>query len=223
MDERRKSMQINIRDDHVEIEGYVNAIERNSKPLWSRLGRFVERICKGAFAKALQRNDDVQLRLNHNPNRVIGSQKQGNLELNEDNIGLHVRASISDKEIMEKAINGDLVGWSFGFFDMPEGVEESRDVDSNLPLRKVKDLNLVEVSILDREKTPAYDGTLVYVRDDEPVMYYSEDVMEEPDTLSTEERAEESDQTEQETVESVEIKQIDYSKWENLINDMREV
>ena len=54
-------MKINIRADSVEIEGYVNAIERNSKPLWSRMGQFIERICKGAFKKALKRNDDVKI------------------------------------------------------------------------------------------------------------------------------------------------------------------
>ena len=34
-------MKIQIREDSVEIEGYVNAIERNSKPLMSRIGKFV--------------------------------------------------------------------------------------------------------------------------------------------------------------------------------------
>ena len=75
-------MQIRIRADSVEIDGYVNAIERNSKPLWSRVGQFVERICKGAFASALTRNDDVRILLNHDESRDLGGQKDGNLELN---------------------------------------------------------------------------------------------------------------------------------------------
>ena len=56
-------MQINIREDSVELEGYVNAVERNSKPLMSRMGKFIERIKKGAFARALKRNDDVHVLL----------------------------------------------------------------------------------------------------------------------------------------------------------------
>ena len=52
-------MKILIRSDSIVVEGYVNSIERNSKPLWSRLGRFIERIQKGAFFNALKRNDDV--------------------------------------------------------------------------------------------------------------------------------------------------------------------
>ena len=72
-------MQITIRDDSVELEGYVNSIERKSKPLWSRIGQFVERICKGAFKRALERNDNVRIMLNHT--KDIGGQKDGNLEL----------------------------------------------------------------------------------------------------------------------------------------------
>lgn len=59
-------MRINIREDQVEIEGYVNSVERRSKPLMSRIGRFIERICKGAFKKAIERNDNVRILLNHN-------------------------------------------------------------------------------------------------------------------------------------------------------------
>ena len=49
-------MQISIRSDSVEISGYVNAVERDSNPLRALNGRyFIERICKGAFKKALNR------------------------------------------------------------------------------------------------------------------------------------------------------------------------
>lgn len=210
-------MQIQVRNDKVIIDGYVNAIERDSKPLLSRIGRFIERICKGAFGKALKRNDDVHVLLNHDWDRDLGSTKQGNLTLEEDAIGLKAHFETDDAEVVKDAQNGDLVGWSFGFQDREV---EMGSVD-DMPLRLVKDLDLFEVSILDRTKTPAYDGTLVSVRADESAMYHGEPLMEEMTII--EERAEESDQTEQETVESVEIKQIDYSKWENLINDMREV
>lgn len=153
-------MKINLREDHVEVEGYVNAIERNSKPLMSRIGRFIERICKGAFKKAIKRNDDIHILLNHDWNRDLGSTSKGNLQLEEDNIGLHARATITDKEVVEKARRGDLVGWSFGFQD--RDVENS--MERGMPLRAVKDLDLFEVSILDRSRSPAYEGTLVSAR-----------------------------------------------------------
>ena len=133
-------MKIQIREDSVTIEGYVNAVERASKPLYSRLGRFVEKICAGAFNRALNRAEDVRILLNHDWQRDLGGIKDGNLELEEDNIGLHARATITDPEVIKDARNGDLVGWSFGFDDLPNGVEETRDEETGLPFRKVKDL-----------------------------------------------------------------------------------
>ena len=177
-------MQINLREDSVEISGYVNAVERNSKPLVSRLGKFVERIRKGAFSNALQRDTEVFLLLNHDKSRVLGSTKQGNLELTEDSIGLHARATVTDPEVIEEARNGDLVGWSFGFYDIPDGVDKGTDEETNLPLRKLRDLDLREVSILDRKKTPAYDGTLLMARADDDNMFIAEPYTEE-DTGTT--------------------------------------
>lgn len=162
-------MQIHIRNDSVEIEGYINSVERKSRPLWSRMGQFVERIRKGAFTRALEREKNVDWLLNHE--RKIGSTSDGSIELTEDAIGLHARARTNDAEIVEKARNGELVGWSFGFYD--RDVENKRDEDG-FPLRDVKDLDLEEVSILDNTKTPAYDGTLVAVRSDESSIFYGE-------------------------------------------------
>lgn len=153
-------MKIKIRQDHVEIEGYVNAVERNSKPLFSRIGRFIERICKGAFDNAIKRNNDIHILLNHDWNHDLGSTKEGNLELREDNIGLKARATITDPEVIQAARNGDLVGWSFGFEDR----EVEKRIIDGIVNRAVKDLDLYEVSILDRTKTPAYDGTLIAAR-----------------------------------------------------------
>ena len=182
-------MKIQIRADSVTIEGYVNAVERASKPLNSRLGKFIEKICAGAFNRALGRAQDVRILLNHDWSRDLGGIKDGNLELEEDNIGLHARATITDPEGIKDARNGDLIGWSFGFDDV--NVEETRDEETGLPFRKVKDLNLAEVSLLNRKKTPAYVGTLVNVRDDGSTVYYSEDnISETVETIVEEVRAE---------------------------------
>lgn len=206
-------MEIRVKGDSVEIEGYVNAIERKSKPLWSRMGQFVERICKGAFKRALERTDDVKILLNHDWNRELGGTKEGNLELNEDSIGLHARATITDADVVEKAKNGDLVGWSFGFQD--KDVENKRDEDG-FPLRDVKDLDLVEVSLLDRTKTPAYDGTLVCVRADENPIMFGE-VTEDEINIRSEETKEELTQE-----KPVENKQDShYEEYKKLLDDMK--
>lgn len=211
-------MNINIRADSVEIEGYVNAIERDSKTLWSRTGQFIEKICKGAFKRALERNKDVQILLNHDWNRNLGSTGKGNLELKEDNIGLHARAVITDSEVIEDARNGDLVGWSFGFDDVkPDGVIE-RIIDG-IKHRAVKDLNLYEVSILNRRKSPAYEGTLIMARDDgeetEKMIYRAEPFYD--DVKVTEDKEETRDAPEQQEAET-----IDYSKYNEIIKEMKE-
>jgi len=221
-------VKVNIRADKVEIEGYVNAIERDSKPLWSRVGQFIERICKGAFKKALKRNDDVHILLNHDWNRDLGSTKQGNLELEEDNIGLRVRACITDPEVVKKARAGDLVGWSFGFSD--RDVENS--IRDGMPHRAVKDLDLAEVSILDRRKSPAYEGTLITARAEEDVVHFrGEDFIDdievreetpEEETPQEEEKVQEEVPTEAEPKQQEIVEKIDYSKYEEIIAEMKE-
>lgn len=222
-------MKVNVRADKVEIEGYVNAIERDSKPLWSRVGQFIERICKGAFKRALKRNDDVHILLNHDWNRDLGSTKQGNLELEEDNIGLRVRATISDPEVVEKARNHELVGWSFGFTD--------RDVENTIrdgmPYRAVKDLDLAEVSILDKRKSPAYEGTLITARaENDTIHFRGEDFIDEVEVREEETPVEEAPKEEEKVQEEVPTEaqpkqqevaeNIDYSKYEKIIAEMKE-
>lgn len=239
-------MKINLREDHVEVEGYVNAIERNSKPLMSRIGKFIERICKGAFRRAIKRNDDIHILLNHDWERDLGSTKAGNLELEEDNIGLHARATITDKEVVEKARRGDLVGWSFGFQDR----EVVNSTERGMPLREVKDLDLFEVSILDRSRSPAYEGTLVAARSvdgEEQIHFRGEEMIDEVNVTdeSDKEKTNETDYIEIETPETEEVREeakveeeppkteeeskpaeakapVDYSNYKNMIKEMKE-
>jgi len=207
-------MQIRVKGDIIEIEGYVNAVERKSRPLISRMGQFIERICKGAFKKALNRNDNVRLLLNHDQSRDLGGTKDGNLELTEDNIGLHARAIITDKEVVQKARDGNLVGWSFGFYDRE--VEQKRDEDG-FPLRNVKDLDLEEVSILDRTHTPAYDGTLVAVRSEENSIFFGETFA---DDIQIREDISKQAKKRPEQHKIVE-ENINYDEYDKLIEDMK--
>lgn len=204
-------MEIRVSNDSIEVEGYVNAIERKSKPLWSRMGRFVERIKKGAFKRSIERNDDIRLLLNHDHTRDLGGVKDGNLTLVEDNIGLKAKAVITDAEVVEKGRRGELIGWSFGFVDVPNGVV--RSIEDGMELREVNDLELHEVSILDRTKRPAYDGTLLTVRSDDEIEYHGEDMI--PDEVQI---REEEQPKQHENVE----KNIDYSRFEEMIAQMKE-
>jgi len=212
-------MRIELRNDSVIIDGYVNAVERDSKPLWSRVGRFIERICAGAFDKAIKRNDDIHILLNHNWNKDLGSTKAGNLELKEDNIGLKARATITDKEVIEKARAGRLVGWSFGFTD----VDVENGTNNGMPTRAVKDLNLFEVSILDDTKTPAYNGTLVTVRaEGDEAEYHAETFNDGVEVIDNTEDVKEREETKEEPQQTDKTAEaIDYTKYENLIKEMK--
>jgi len=156
-------MDIIIRSDSVEISGYVNAVERDSKTLRDRFGQFIERIRKGAFKRAIQNNSDIHVLLNHDWSRDLGSTTRGNLELTEDSIGLKARVVTDDPEVVDDARNGRLVGWSFGFLD--EDVTEGSF--NGLRQRIVNALDLREVSILNNKMRPAYEGTLINARSEE--------------------------------------------------------
>ena len=235
-------MKIQIRADSVVIEGYVNAVERPSKPLISRFGQFVEKICAGAFGRAIKRNDNVRILLNHNPERDLGGTGTGELELTEDAIGLHARAVITDADVIKDARNNNLVGWSFGFMD--RDVTIMQDNETGLPLRAVKDLDLEEVSLLNREKTPAYNGTLVNVRDDnkqtllgaenlaesvevieDSVAKADETAQEVVDEIKTELRAEDAEQAEANNAEAIntDTKSFDNSKYKNIVAELKAI
>lgn len=154
-------MRIEIRADSVVIEGYVNAVARDSRPMRDRKTgkRFVEQIVPGVFERALKHNE-VQLLLNHDKARNLGSTST-NLELYEDSIGLHARAEVADQEVIQKAREKKLRGWSFGFRERDASTESVTDV---LERRFVEDMDLVEVSIIDERKQPCYEGTSLEVR-----------------------------------------------------------
>ena len=229
-------MKIIIRSDSITIEGYVNAVERNSKPLTERGVQFIERIGAGAFKRAIARAKDIRILLNHNWSKDLGGISDGTLELEEDNIGLKARATITDPEVIEDARKGNLVGWSFGFNDIPDGVSQLRDEETGLPLRKVKDLDLFEVSLLNRTKSPAYVGTLVNVRDDgsETKINLSEDnIVEEIETVdesiktpdpepeTREEPQGEAKDPEENTPEVKEVSSEYYARYKNMISELK--
>lgn len=230
-------MKILVRSDSVVIEGYVNAVERNSKPLIERGVRFIERIVAGCFGRAISRAKDIRILQNHDDNKDLGGIADGNLTLIEDNIGLKARAVLTAPEAIENAKRGNYIGWSFGFNDVEGGVEQLRDEETGLPLRRVKDLDLFEVSLLTRDRTPAYNGTLVSVRDDgstEAVrVNYSEDYVDDieveeekidtPDTTETREAPTE-ESSDPEPVQDPEVKQVPseyYAKYKAMIDEWR--
>lgn len=154
-------MRIELRNDSVVLDGYVNAVDRDSRPIPSALGKFVERMMPGVFKRALSRAKNVDLLLNHN--RKIGSTSENNLLLREDNIGLRATCTITDKDVIEKARKKQLRGWSFGFRPLKQNMEETQN---GMQRRNVEDIELLEVSIIDSNMLPCYVGTSIEQRAD---------------------------------------------------------
>ena len=172
-------MRIEVREDSVVVTGYVNAVERYSKPmranLRGKMQRFIEKIKAGAFETALKRNNNVKVLLNHNSERELANTKDGTARLEEDNIGLRAEVTITDAEVVEKAKNNKLIGWSFGFHSNSDDVAQ----EATIATRTINDMDLVEVSILDDTRSPAYYGTSIETRNEgEPILEIRESVEE---------------------------------------------
>ena len=233
-------MNVEVRNDSVVISGYVNSVERWSKPLRANLRgitqRFVEKIKAGVFRTALKRNDNVKVLLNHNHDRELANTKDGTATLEEDNIGLRAEVTITDAEVVEKAKNHKLVGWSFGFYSNSDEVAQ----EATMATRTVTDMDLVEVSILDDTKSPAYYGTSIETRSEDGAMIeirenvadesvdiehlaelVADKVMERLNASKTDERAEETEENkdaeETRETEAPEKEAIDYSSFEERI------
>ena len=194
-------MRVEVRNNKIIIDGYVNAVERASKVLYDTRGEFIEKIRSGVFQKALERADNVDVLLDHEHDRKLADTKSGKAKLYEDNIGLRAIVEIEDAEVIQKARENKLRGWSFGFFCNKEDRKTNED---GIEERTVRDLDLLEVSIIDDKKYPAYIGTSIEMRDDKVkvVEYrtgqFSEiDIKEEPEQLTKRE-----------------VEKIDYSEYE---------
>lgn len=149
-----------VEGDTLNIEGYVNAVGRESELLYSpkRNKWFKEVMEPGVFKRALENNVDIPMLLEHDYNKQIASTSNGTLELTEDSIGLKFKATIQDQELYSSIKNGEINSCSFGFVCEED---EYEFVNNKEEKRYVKDIQLLEVSLV---KNPAYIGSLVEAR-----------------------------------------------------------
>lgn len=197
-------MRVEIRADCVILEGYVNAVGRDSKPIPSPRGKFIERVEPGTFRKSLLRNPNVELRFNHR--RILGSTSTGELELWEDNIGLRARCRVTDTEVREKAQKKELRGWSFGFYMNKDNWE---DTSEGMQRRNLEDIALTEVSILDI--TPAYIATSIEQRGKEEHAVESRSTEDEAEVFDVSGKTD-NPQPEQRDLLSVQRKELEILK-----------
>lgn len=149
-----------VEGDTLNIEGYVNAVGRESELLYSRKRNkwFKEIMEPGVFKRALENNVDIPMLLEHDYDKQIASTSNGTLELTEDSIGLKFKATIQDQELYSSIKNGEINSCSFGFVCEDA---EYEFVNNKEEKRYVKDIQLLEVSLV---KNPAYIGSLVEAR-----------------------------------------------------------
>ncbi len=167
-------MKIQVRNDKVIIDGYVNAVDRFSKVLYDKRGQFIEKILPSVFRRAIEKNPSIKVLLDHDYDIELANTKNNTATLYEDNIGLRAIVEITDADVIEKAKNKKLRGWSFGFICN----KEDEIINKNgIRERSVRDMDLFEVSIIDDKKIPAYIGTSIEMRDEQPrvIEYRSEE------------------------------------------------
>lgn len=202
-------MRVEVRNNKIVIDGYVNAVERASKVLYDTRGEFIEKIRSGVFQKALERAENVDVLLDHEHDRKLADTRSGTAKLYEDNIGLRAIVEIDDAEVIQKARENKLRGWSFGFFC---NKEDRKTNDDGIEERTVRDLDLLEVSIIDDKKYPAYIGTSIEMRDDKvKVIEYRSGEFAEVDIKEEPEQLNES-----------EVEKIDYSEYEERLKKVKE-
>ena len=160
-------MKIELRNNGVHLEGYVNVCGRESRTLCDLHGPFIEIIKPGTFAKSLEQRSNVGLMLNHKRNL-----EPTNLELYEDNIGLRAMIDIDDPEVIELAEHRKLTGFSFGFVAKSDIWDDTQEVRR----RTIDGLDLQEVSIL--SVTPAYIATSIEARDGDATLHEQRSIEE---------------------------------------------
>ena len=124
-------------------------------------GMFTEVIERGAFASALEREDDVVFLINHN-GLPLARTRSGTLRLTQDERGLFIETELDGSDpdvrsIVPKMKRGDLDKMSFAFVPTRQEWDDSGE----MPKRTIQDLRLHDVAIV---TTPAYDGTEIGLR-----------------------------------------------------------
>lgn len=155
------TIKAEIRADGLHISGYVNVPGRESRPVITPRGKVIEVIEQRAFQRALQKVDNVDLKVDHE--RTIASTKEGTLKAYEDEVGLRAEAVVTDEEVIQGAKAGKLKGWSFNMLKVVDEIEERA---GKLPLRRVKDFLMTEITLA-LKKIPVYSATSIEIRAEE--------------------------------------------------------
>ena len=141
------------------IVGHASVFDSWSETLGG-IFPFKEIVRKGTFTETIKL-DDIRALFNHDPNFVLGRNKAGTLELEEDEIGLRVVITPPDtswaNDLIKNLRRGDISQMSIGFIVL----EDTWGIQDGIDIREIKKVQLFDVSIV---TYPAYTQTDVGVR-----------------------------------------------------------
>ena len=148
-------------DGTMTVSGYVNKTGQLSNVL-GVTKRFVEKIAKGAFSRAIQTAPkDIDFLAEHKSKLLLPT-RNNSLKLTEDEQGLFMEATITPtswgKDYYELIDSGILRNMSFGFRTIKDSW---RLLETNLYERTIEELELFEVSVV---RDPAYSQSTIAAR-----------------------------------------------------------
>ncbi|MDM5197587.1 phage major capsid protein [Fictibacillus enclensis] len=149
-------------DATMTVSGYVNKTGQLSEVLGGAK-RFVEKIAKGAFSKAISNAQrDIDFLAEHDSKQILSSTRNNSLQLKEDDQGLYMEATIAPtsygKDYYELIKSGIHRNMSFGF----RTVRDSwKSLGNGLFERTIEELELFEVSVV---RDPAYSQSTIAAR-----------------------------------------------------------
>ncbi|MCU1805165.1 phage major capsid protein [Cytobacillus firmus] len=148
-------------DGTLKVSGYVNKTEQFSEVLGSAK-RFVEKISKGAFNRAIMNAKEISFLAEHDSKKILASTRNGSLKLREDAQGLYMEAEIVPTsygtDTYELIKSGIFQNMSFGFRTLNDSWKQGV---ANIYERTINELELFEVSVV---KNPAYSQSTIAAR-----------------------------------------------------------
>ena len=163
-------MELRVQDSKMElnsdgtltVSGYVNKTNEPSNVLGSEK-RFVERISKGVFTRAIENSKrDIDFLAEHDSSKILASTRNDSLTLHEDESGLYMEATIAPTSWGRDAYtlieSGIYRNMSFGFKVVKD---KWKSIENGLYERTIEDLELFEVSVV---KNPAYSQSTIAAR-----------------------------------------------------------
>ena len=173
-----RSENFEFNDNDLTVSGYVNKAGDVSKVIGrpndnGQLQFFYETIDPQAFIDSINNRPDgkpIDLYADHDPQKLLATTDNGSLELNVDDVGLHMRAHIVNtndgRDAYELIKSGIMGKMSFGFNVKHASMDYSYANAHKYPLRKVDSLDLMEVSAV---RFPAYLDTNIEARNSQEV------------------------------------------------------